>query len=134
MENKVIISSSTDELLRNQKIEDDTYKLKNDATKMYTHNEVNYCLIRRRRTDTYEIAETVIACTMPTQVYTRHNPTPERRKWNKNPTPHQESICYWDLLGKGKSVFSQWRIPTTPQDKSDAQNRFHGFPLIFILV
>lgn len=44
------------------------------------------------------------AHTGPTQVRARQNPSTEKERWTQNPSPNQEAVCNWRLLGKGKSV------------------------------
>lgn len=50
---------------------------------------------------TWELTETMTAHTGSTQVRAWQNPTTEKERWTQYPSPNQEAVCNWHLLGKG---------------------------------
>jgi|UPI0000F4D965 hypothetical protein len=54
---------------------------------------------------TYELAETIAACTRPAQIQARWGFSTEKGEWTGDPTPNQKAVCNWYLVRKGKPVF-----------------------------
>lgn len=99
----------------------------------------------RPRSDTpIKWQRTVTAHVRPAQLPTRHNPSTEKRKWTQSPTPNQETIPNWYLMGKScENQFSplkchwvyKWHSRADPVLRSNwpIHGRPHSFCVFWLL-